>query len=145
MKIALGSDHAGVKIKNDIIKYLQKRRIKVRDFGPYTKESVDYPDYAYAVAKAVAKKKFKFGILICGTGIGMCISANKVKGIRAALCHNNQTAKMAREHNDANVLCLGARVLSKAKALGVVKVFLKTRFAGGRHKRRVKKMMRIKG
>ncbi len=145
MNIALGCDHAGFKLKQAIINYLKKRKIKIKDFGTFSEDPVDYPDIGYPVARAVSKRKFTFGILICGTGIGMCITANKVKGIRAALCHNVKTARMAREHNKANILCLGARILGKKKANQIVKVFLKTRFASGRHLRRVKKMMGVSG
>jgi len=140
MNIVLGSDHAGFKMKKEIMNYLKRRKIKFKDFGTFSEASVDYPDIAYPVAKAVARKKFDKGILICGSGIGMSMVANKVKGIRAALCHNEITATMAREHNDANVLCLGARVLSKRKAVNIVRIFLKARFARGRHLRRVKKI-----
>ena len=145
MKVAIGSDHAGFKMKKAIIKYLKRRKIGLKDFGAFSAESVDYPDAAKPVAKAVAGKKFQKGILICGTGIGMSMSANKVRGIRAALCHNSVTAKMAREHNDANILCLGSRILSGKTAVNILRVFLKARFAGGRHLRRVRKIMKISG
>ena len=142
MKIAIGSDHGGYKLKEHLKKYLIKAGYTPKDFGCNSLASVDYPDIAKSVAKAVAQQKFKFGIIVCGTGIGVSMTANKVKGIRAALCHNNFTAQMAREHNNANVLCLGGRILSKAKAIGILKTFLKTSFAGGRHLRRVKKIGR---
>ena len=140
MKIAIGSDHGGYLLKEDIKKYLSKSKIGSKDFGAYREESVDYPDIGKKVAKAVASKKFKFGILVCGTGLGMSMVANRVKGIRAALCHNVYTAKMSRAHNDANILCLGGRVLKKALALKIVEAFLKTPFEGGRHLRRVRKI-----
>jgi ribose 5-phosphate isomerase B len=140
MKIAIGSDHGGYLLKEDIKKHLNKCRIGVKDFGAFSEESVDYPDIGKKVAKAVASKRYKFGILVCGTGLGMSMVANRVKGIRAALCHNVYTAKMSRAHNDANILCLGGRVLKKALALKIVEAFLKTPFEGGRHLRRVRKI-----
>jgi len=140
MKIAIGSDHGGYLLKEDIKKHLNKRRIGIKDFGAYSEGSVDYPDIGKKVAKAVASKKYKFGILVCGTGLGMSMVANRVKGIRAALCHNVYTAQMSRAHNDANILCLGGRVLKKALALKIVEAFLKTPFEGGRHLRRVRKI-----
>jgi len=140
MKIAIGSDHGGFILKEDIKAYLKKRKISFRDFGAFSEESVDYPDIGKKVAKAVASKKFKFGILVCGTGLGMSMVANKVKGIRAALCHNVYTAQMSRAHNDANVLSLGGRVLKRALALKIVDTFLKTPFEGGRHLRRIRKI-----
>ena len=140
MKIVIGSDHGGYKLKEEIKAYLKRRKISFKDLGAYSEESVDYPDTGKKVAKAVASKKGKFGILVCGTGLGMSMVANKVKGIRAALCHNVYTAKMSRAHNDANILCLGGRVLKKALALKIVDAFLQTQFEGGRHLRRVKKI-----
>jgi ribose 5-phosphate isomerase B len=140
MKIAIGSDHGGYRLKEEIKAYLKRRKISFKDFGSFSEESVDYPDIGKKVAKAVASKKYKFGILVCGTGLGMSMVANKVKGIRAALCHNVYTAQMSRAHNDANVLSLGGRVLKKALALKIVDAFLKTPFEGGRHLRRVRKI-----
>jgi ribose 5-phosphate isomerase B len=140
MKVAVGSDHGGYLLKEDIKKYLSKRKVGFKDFGAYSEESVDYPDIGRKVAKAVASKKYKFGILVCGTGLGMSMVANRVKGIRAALCHNVYTAKMSRAHNDANILCLGGRVLKKAPALKIVDAFLRAPFEGGRHLRRVRKI-----
>jgi ribose 5-phosphate isomerase B len=140
MKIAIGSDHGGYLLKEDIKEHLSGRKVVFKDFGAYSEGSVDYPDIGKKVARAVASKKYKFGILVCGTGLGMSMVANKVKGIRAALCHNVYTAKMSRAHNDANILCLGGRVLKKAPALKIVEAFLRTPFEGGRHLRRVKKI-----
>ena len=140
MKISIGADHGGFKLKEEIKDHLKKRKIAFKDLGTFSEESVDYPDIGKRVARAVASKKYKFGILVCGTGLGMSMVANRVKGIRAALCHNVYTAKMSRAHNDANILCLGGRVLKKALALKIVDAFLKTPFEGGRHLRRVKKI-----
>jgi len=140
MKIAIGSDHGGYLLKEDIKKHLTKRKAEFKDFGAYSEVSVDYPDIGKKVAKAVASKKYKFGILVCGTGLGMSMVANKVRGIRAALCHSVYTAQMSRAHNDANVLSLGGRVLKKELALKIVDAFLKTPFEGGRHLRRVRKI-----
>ena len=142
MKIAIGSDHGGYLLKEDIKEHLSGRKVVFKDFGAYSEGSVDYPDIGKKVARAVASKKYKFGILVCGTGLGMSMVANKVKGIRAALCHNVYTAQMSRAHNDANVLSLGGRVLKKAPALKIVDAFLQTPFEGGRHLRRVKKIER---
>lgn len=140
MKIAIGSDHGGYALKEELKTYLKKQKITVKDFGGFNPEAIDYPDIAYSVARSVAAGKFKFGVLVCGTGIGMSMAANRVKKIRAALCHNVYTAKMTRKHNDANILCLGGRVLPYKKALKILKVFLATDFEGGRHLRRIKKM-----
>lgn len=140
MKIAIGSDHGGFLLKEEIRNYLKKRRIGLKDFGAFSGESVDYPDIGRRVAKAVASGKYGFGLLFCGTGLGMAMVANKVKGIRAAVCHNIYTAKMSRAHNDANILSLGGRVLKKKAALKIVDAFLKTPFEGGRHLRRVRKI-----
>ncbi len=140
MKIAIGSDHGGYALKEAIVKYLKKKRMPFRDFGTFSLAPVDYPDIAKAVAKAVSAKKFKFGILICGTGLGMSMVANKVRGIRAAVCHDLFTTEMARRHNDANILVMGGRVLKSGLALRMVNKFLTTEFEGGRHLRRVKKI-----
>ena len=137
MKIAIGSDHAGYDLKEEIKKYLEDKGFAVLDKGTNSKESVDYPVFGESVAETVAKGEADRGIVICGTGIGISISANKVKGIRAALCTNEYMAKMARKHNDANVLALGARVLGVDLALSIVDAFLNTEFEGGRHERRV--------
>lgn len=140
MKIAIGSDHGGFVLKQDIITVLKEQNLAYHDFGPTTAESTDYPDYALAVSKAVASKECDLGILICGTGIGMSITANKVKGIRAALVTDLFTAKVTREHNDSNVLCLGARVTGPQIALEIVRIWLSASFEGGRHQKRVDKI-----
>lgn len=140
MKIVIGSDHAGFVLKEEIRGHLDKKRIKWADLGAYSEDSVDYPDVANKLAKLVASKKADRGILICGSGIGMSMTANKVKGIRAAACESVYTAKMSRLHNDSNILCLGARLLNKRTALKLVGIWLDTKFEGGRHLRRVKKI-----
>jgi ribose 5-phosphate isomerase B len=140
MKIAIGSDHAGFRLKEIIKNFLKTKGIEVEDFGTHTEESVDYPDYAFKVAEAVSTGEFDFGILVCGTGIGMSISANKVKGIRAALCNDLYTAHASREHNNANVLCMGGRVVGDEVAKEIVNTFLNAKFEGGRHERRINKI-----
>ena len=139
-KLAIGADHAGFHAKQLIKSFLKDAGYDVEDVGTQSEESVDYPDYAKAVAERVARGTARFGILVCGTGIGMSMTANKVHGIRAAIAHNTETAHLAREHNDANVLTLGGRVLSDNEAINVVREFLNTEFAGGRHQRRVDKI-----
>lgn len=141
MKIAIGSDHGGVHLKKSIREYLEKKGYEVEDFGTMTEDSVDYPDYAKKVAEVVASGKIDKGILICGTGIGISIAANKVKGIRAALCGDVFSARMSREHNDANILCMGERVLGIGLAETIVDTWLSAEFQGGRHERRVNKIM----
>lgn len=143
MKIAIGSDHRGVEIKQRIISLLQRLGHEVLDMGPASSESVDYPDYAFQVAKAVSERRVDRGILICGTSIGMCIAANKVHGVRAAPCHDSITAEMSRRHNDANVLCLSADLLGGELVDRMVKIWLETDFEGGRHARRVDKITRF--
>jgi len=140
MKIAIGSDHAGFKLKETVKEFLKTSGIEVIDFGTHSEESADYPDFAFPVAEAVAKKEFDFGILICGTGIGMSITANKVAGIRAALCNDLFTANCSKEHNDANVLCMGGRIIGEGLAKAIVQTWLERKFQGGRHERRVKKI-----
>ena len=140
MKLALGSDHGGYELKEAIKRSLKERGYIVDDLGTGSLDSVDYPDYGKKVAETVAQGKHDRGILICGTGIGMSITANKIKGIRCALCHNVYTAKMAREHNDANILALGGRVLQPELALDIVETWLTTNFEGGRHQRRLDKI-----
>lgn len=137
VKIAIGSDHGGFELKAKIVEYLNSKGIETKDFGTFTNESCDYPVFAKEVATEVANGLFDKGILICGTGIGVSIVANKVKGIRAALCFDTFCAKMSREHNNANILCLGQRVLSEDLALEIVDIWLKTDFEGGRHLTRV--------
>lgn len=137
--IAIGCDHGGFPLKEEIVKYFKNNNIDFKDFGTYDTKSVDYPVYAKAVAEFVAEGKAEKGILICGTGIGISIAANKVKGIRAALCHDVFSAKATREHNDANILAMGARVIGAGLALEIVKAFLSTDFSGDeRHIRRIK-------
>jgi len=140
MRIAIGADHAGVELKEQITRALDEQHIPYKDFGTFTHESVDYPDYAAQVAHAVADADYDRGILICGTGIGMAIAANKVDGVRAAPVTDLETAALTREHNDANVLTLGARTTPPDRALAIVRTFLETKFAGGRHERRVEKI-----
>ena len=143
MKIAVGSDHGGVDLKEEIINFLKSKNYEVKDFGSNSKESCDYPDYALPVAEAVVAKDFDFGILVCGTGIGVSIAANKVPGIRAALCSDTFSAHATREHNNANVLTLGARVVGTGLALDIVKTFLSAKFEGDRHQGRIDKITAI--
>jgi ribose 5-phosphate isomerase B len=145
MKIAIGSDHRGFDAKRHLVSLLQQLGHDVTDVGPQTRDSVDYPDYAFQVARAVSDGQVERGILICGTGIGMCIAANKVHGVRAAPCHDSITAEMSRRHNDANVLCLSADLLSEELMERMVRIWLDTAFEGGRHARRVDKIVRFEG
>ena len=139
--IALGCDHGGLPLMKEVKQYLDEHNIQYIDFGTYTEESCDYPDYAKAVTESIVKGESQKGILICGTGIGISIAANKVKGIRAALCHDCFSAKATREHNDANVLAMGARVIGPGLALEIVKIFLETEFSNeDRHIRRIQKI-----
>jgi ribose 5-phosphate isomerase B len=139
--IAIGSDHAGFALKNEVLDYLEKKGYEVRDYGTCDGiSSVDYPDFGQSVAEAVAGGECERGIIICGTGIGISISANKVPGIRAALCTDPYMARMSREHNDANILALGGRVVGPGLALDIVGTWLETDFLGGRHKNRVGKI-----
>jgi len=140
MRIALGADHAGVALKNDIKKLLDERRIEYADFGTNSTESVDYPDYAWQVAREVAGGAFDRGILFCGSGVGMAIAANKVPGIRAAPIVDEKSAHYCRDHNDANVLALGERITPPDAARRIVNLFLDTPFGGGRHQPRVDKI-----
>jgi len=139
MKITIGCDHAGVEYKSQIIKFLEKEKHKVLDVGTYGEESVDYPDYAHAVAEEVLMGA-DFGILICGSGNGVSMAANKHKGIRAALCWSKEITKLARQHNDANIISIPARFLSIEKTKEIIKIFLNESFEGGRHERRVNKI-----
>lgn len=144
MKIAIACDHAALKLKNDVIEKLGKEGYEVEDFGIYEQKSVDYPDYALPVAEAVASGKADKGILICGTGIGMSIAANKVKGIRCALCSDTFSAHATREHNDANILAFGERVVGEGLAMDIIDTFLKTPFSGDdRHVKRIAKISAI--
>jgi ribose 5-phosphate isomerase B len=138
--IALGADHAGFRAKENIKEHLEAAGYGVDDVGSWSEESVDYPDFARAVGERVAAGKDPLGILVCGTGIGVSIAANKVVGIRAALAHDSLTARRAREHNDANVLTLGGKIVGEDEAITIVQEFLNTRFAAGRHERRVDKI-----
>jgi len=139
-KIAIGSDHAGFNLKEKVKEYLVKKNIEVEDFGCFSEEKVDYPDYAHPVANAVKNKKVDLGVLICGSGNGMNMTANKHQGIRSALCWREDIAEMARLHNDANIIALPARYISEKEALACVEVFLTTDFEGGRHIARVEKI-----
>ena len=138
--IIIGADHGGFHLKETIKEFLKENNYEFKDLGTNGEDSVDYPDYAFAVASAVAKGEGERGILVCGTGIGMSITANKVEGIRAALCHDTFSARMARAHNNAQILCLGQRVVGEGLALEIVKAWLESEFEGGRHCRRVDKI-----
>ena len=139
-KVVIASDHAGFKLKEEIKKFLIKKKRKVLDLGTKHKNSVDYPDYAHLLSKKMKKNNNQFGILICGSGIGMVMTANKHKNIRAALCYNTKSTKLSRQHNNANVMTIGARLTKKNIALKCVSTFLRTDFDGGRHLRRIKKI-----
>ncbi len=143
MKIAFGCDHAGWALKSVVMDWLSKRNIEVIDFGTYSAESVDYPDYAASVAKSVQKGDARFGILICGTGLGMAITADKFEGIRAVTVSDCVSAEMARAHNNANILAFGARIVGPSMAEKLVETFLNTKYAGGRHDRRLDKIVRL--
>jgi ribose 5-phosphate isomerase B len=145
MKIAIGSDHRGFDTKRRIVQLLEQLQHEVRDVGPQSSDSVDYPDFALPVGEAVSQGQVERGILICGTGIGMCIAANKVPGVRAAPCHDIITAEMSRRHNDANVLCLSADLLGEELIERMVRLWLETPFEGARHARRVEKIVRYEG
>ena len=139
-KICISSDHAGYNLKEYIKSYFIKKEIPLIDLGPYKNSSVDYPDYAKKIARRIASKRSDIGILVCGSGTGMAISANKTRGIRAAVCYNAKSTRLSREHNNANIIALGSRLIKKDEAMKLIKVFLKTKFEGGRHLRRVKKI-----
>ena len=140
LKIAVGRDHAGFRLKKKIIAFLKKRGYAVEDEGCFSTRRADYPVYGRSAARAVAARRCRFGILVCGSGTGMSISANKIRGVRAAVARDSRTVRLARAHNNANVLCLGARFTPAPQALRLVRVFLATPFEGGRHARRVKKI-----
>jgi len=142
LKVAIASDHGGFELKQKIIEYLTKLEIKYKDFGAYNMESVDYPDYAFLVGTKVANKDYDRGILICGTGVGISIAANKVKGIRCALVHDVFTAKATRQHNDSNILAMGGRVIGVEPALMIVKTWLEEEFIGEHHANRIDKIMK---
>ena len=139
-KIFISSDHAGFKLKEDIKKHLKSKKLNFKDLGPINDDSVDYPDYAHKLANKVKVSKNNVGILVCGSGTGMNIAANKHKNIRAAQCFNAKSTKLSRLHNDANIITLGSRLISKKNAFKFVGIFLNTKFDGGRHLRRVKKI-----
>jgi ribose 5-phosphate isomerase B len=143
MKIAIGCDHGGFKLKESIVKFLKEEKHTVKDYGTFSVESCDYPQIGYEAAKAVGAKKVSRGILICTTGIGMTIVANKVKGVRAALCDRADIAKSSREHNDTNILVFAAKIVSLAKAKEIITIWLSTRALGGRHRRRVNQISKI--
>lgn len=142
MRIAIGSDHAGFDLKSEILSFLCMEGCDIQDMGTFAPDSVDYPDYAHLVVREMLEGRADLGILICGTGIGMSITANRYPGIRAALCTDAFMARLSREHNDANVLCLGARVVGVGLALDIVNAWINASFAGGRHQRRVEKIER---
>ena len=137
MKIAIGCDHGGIDLKNTVVSVLTELGHEVDDQGCNSTDSVDYPNFAKSVSLLVKEGKCRFGVLICGTGIGMSMAANRIPGIRAALCHEMFSARMSREHNDANILCLGARVIGSGLAAEIVRTWMSTEFAGGRHQRRI--------
>lgn len=143
MRIAIGCDHGGFNLKNVVLKHLEDKGIEVKDFGTFSEESCDYPDYSVKVAEEVASKNYDLGILICGTGIGISIAANKVPGIRAALCSDTFSAHATRQHNDANILAMGQRVVGEGLALDIVDTFLNAKFEGGRHQNRINKITEI--
>lgn len=140
LRVAIGGDHAGFEYKKVILNYLQEQNYDTADFGPYTAESFDYPDSVHPLATVIEEGKYDFGILICGSGNGVCITANHHKGIRAGLVWNTEVAELIRLHNDANIICLPARFIDLELAIDCVKTFLKTEFEGGRHQRRVDKI-----
>ena len=139
-KISLASDHAGFVLKEIIKKKLIKNKVKVFDLGPNNKDSVDYPDYAKKVARNISSKRTNMGILVCGSGTGMAMSANKFRKIRAAVCYNSASTRLSRTHNNANILAIGSRLTKKKEAIRLVNIFLSTKFEGGRHLRRIKKV-----
>jgi len=143
MKIVIGSDHGGFELKAAIIEHLAKKSVETADCGAYTPDAVDYPDIAMQVCGKILSGECAFGILVCGTGIGMSMAANKTKGIRAAVCHSEYDAQMTREHNNANILCLGQRTTDTALALTIVDAFISGVFQGGRHQQRVDKVMAL--
>ena len=143
MTIAIASDHRGFKIKEEIKRYLDENEISYKDFGTYSEERMDYPEVATKATKAVQNKECELGVLICGTGFGMCITANKFKGIRCTPCYDESTAKFAKMHNNANILALGAEHLSAHDAIRILRVFLATSFEGGRHSERLKMIEEI--
>ena len=140
MKISIGNDHAGVEYKKHIVEYLNEENIEVENYGTDSEESVDYPDFAHPVSKDISDRESDLGILICGSGNGVCMTANKYKNVRAALCWNKELSQLGRTHNDANIVCIPARFITKEEAIEIVKTFVNEEFEGGRHQRRVKKI-----
>ena len=138
--VCIASDHAGYRLKEDIKNHLIEKKVSIFDIGPFNENSVDYPDFAKKLAQRIKSKKSDIGILVCGSGTGMAISANKTKTIRAAVCYNIKSTRLSRQHNNANIIALGARLTNKKLSLKLVDVFLHTKFEGGRHLRRVKKI-----
>lgn len=138
--VAIGGDHAGFEYKEDLISFLEAKEIPFKDFGTYSNDSVDYPDFAHPVATAVEQGQAAFGILLCGSANGVAITANKHQGVRAALCWGEEIAKLAREHNNANIICIPARFVREGDAEKMVEIFISTEFEGGRHERRVEKI-----
>ena len=145
MQIALGADHAGFELKESLKRYLDGTNLKYTDFGAFSMDRGNYPEYAYKVSMALIQDNYDRGILICGTGIGMCITANKIKGIRAGHAHDINTAQLSRLHNDSNVLCLGGKELNESKAMDIVDVWLNTSFEGGRHQQRLDLINKLTG
>lgn len=140
MKIILGADHGGYELKNNIAEWLKTQGHQIKDVGTFSPESVDYPDYAKIVGEEVVKGNFDKGILVCGSGVGISIAANKVKGVRAVLCHDVVMARLSREHNDTNIIAMGGRFIAKDLAYEILNVWLNTEFSGGRHARRIEKI-----
>lgn len=145
MRLAIGSDHAGLELKAELVSHLRTSGHEVTDLGTHDKSSIDYPDYAEKVARAVVDGDSELGFLVCGSGQGMCMAANKIQGVRAAVCSDTFSAHAVREHNNANVLCLGQRVIGPGLAQEIVDAFLQAEFEGGRHARRVGKIMELEG
>ncbi|MCL5075696.1 MAG: ribose 5-phosphate isomerase B [Chloroflexi bacterium] len=143
MKVIIGSDHVGWELKRELVAFLRSQGLEVTDVGTHSADPVDYPDFAYLVGQGVAAAEYDRGILICGTGLGMSIAANKIKGVRAALCHDLFTAKKSREHNDANVLVLGAWLVPPQHAFEIISTWLQTEYEGGRHGKRLEKMKQL--
>lgn len=141
--LAIGSDHGGFELKNHIIEHLKEIGVDYKDFGTYDENSVDYPDIAERVGNSVVSSECEKGILICGTGIGISIAANKIKGVRAALCHDVYSAKMTKQHNDANIICMGGRVIGRELAFMIVDTWLSEEFLGGRHADRIAKIHKL--
>ena len=139
-KIVIASDHAGYSLKEYVKKFLNRKKLKIKDVGANSNEKVDYPDYAHKLSKVIKKSRNSIGVLICGSGQGMIMAANKHKNIRAALCYNVKSTKLSRLHNDANVITLGSRLISKKNAIKYLNIFLKTKFEGGRHKKIIRKI-----